>query len=97
MIKVIVTPAVKGYHSSSQWFRHPDTVLFTAQDLKEACAKLREFYGKAWTRKKPIYSDTKQGTKQSGWIVGFRVDNSPGERYLQQDWVSLVDEEVLTW
>ena len=96
-IKAIITPTVKGYHHSSTWSRYPDTVLFTASDLHEARTKLVEHYGKAWKGKRPTYIDTKQGTKRSGWVVGFRVDNGPGERYLQQDWVSLVDEHIITW
>lgn len=97
MITVIATQTVKGYHPNAQWSRYPDTVLFTVQDMKEVSVKLQEIYGRAWTRKRPMYIETDRGTKKAGWVVGFRVDKGPGKRYLQQDWVSLVDEEVLTW
>ena len=41
-----------------------------------------------------MYCDKKDGsTVRTGWVVGFRVDNGLGEKYLQQDWVSVVEEQ----
>ena len=98
MFKAVATITVKGYHPSSQWSRYNDTVLVRANTRKELLAKLQEHYGKAWRHKKPMYCDMKDGTTvRTGWVVGFRVDNGPGEKYLQHDWVSVVEEQQVTW
>lgn len=98
MFKAVATVTTKGYHPSSQWYRYDNTVLAHAGTRKELLTKLQELYGKSWRHKKPMYCDMKDGsTVRTGWVVGFKVDNGPGERYIQQDWVSVIEEQRVTW
>ena len=98
MFKAVASVTMKGYHPSSQWTSYNDAVITRAETHKELLEKLRAFYGKAWNHKRPMYCDKKDGSKvRTGWVVGFRVDNGLGEKYLQQDWVSVVEEQQVTW
>lgn len=98
MLKAIATPTTKGYHHASQWCRGSDTTIATAETRKELIGKLKSFYASAWSHKRPMYCDKQDGSMvRTGWVVGFRVDNGPGEKYLQQDWVSIVKVEQVEW
>lgn len=96
MFKAIASITTKGYHPSSQWARYNDVTIATANTRKELIGKLKSFYASAWSHKKPMYCDKQDGsTVRAGWVVGFRVDNGPSEKYLQQDWVSIVEVKIV--
>ena len=98
MYKAIASVTTKGYHPSSQWSRYGNTTIATADTRKELIVKLKSFYRSAWEHKRPMYCDKKDGSvARVGWVVGFRVNNGPGERYLQQDWLSIIEENRMEW
>ena len=91
MYQAIATPTVRGYHPSSKWARYQDTRIAQADTLSDLKKKLASHYGKSWNNKRPMYRDMKDGSvKRTGWVIGMRVVEG-GDKWLQQDWVSIVE------
>ena len=91
MFEAYANPTVKGYHPSDSWSRYPDVKIATGETLPELKKKLASHYGKRWNNKRPMYCDTKDGSvKRTGWVVGMRMVEGR-EKWLQQDWVSIVE------
>jgi len=98
MFEAYATPTVKGYHPSDKWSRYPDVKIATGETLPELKKKLASHYGKSWNNKHPMYCDMKDGrTVRTGWVVGMRIHEGPGEKYLQQDWVSIRECNEVMW
>ena len=91
MFEAYATPTVKGYHPSDEWSRYPDVKIATGKTLPELKKKLASHYGKSWNNKRPMYRDMKDGSvKRTGWVIGMRMVEG-GDKWLQQDWVSIVE------
>ena len=91
MFEAYATPTVKGYHPSNRWSRYPDVKIATGETLPELKKKLASHYGKSWNNKRPMYRDMKDGSvKRTGWVIGMRMAEGR-DKWLQQDWVSIVE------
>ena len=91
MFEAYATPTVKGYHPSSEWSRYQDVKIATGETLPDLKKKLANHYGKSWNNKRPVYRDMKDGSvKRTGWVVGMRMAEGR-DKWLQQDWVSIVE------
>jgi hypothetical protein len=57
---------------------------------EEALQYLKETYGNC--KKQAMYQDTKEGSKQTGWVFHFNnedISHFPVSKWYQLDWVSL--------
>ena len=91
MFEAYATPTVKGYHPSSEWSRYQDVKIATGETLPDLKKKLANHYGKSWNNKRPVYRDMKDGSvKRTGWVIGMRMAEGR-DKWLQQDWVSIVE------
>ena len=91
MFEAYATPTVKGYHPSSEWSRYQDVKIATGETLPDLKKKLANHYGKSWNNKRPVYRDMKDGSvERTGWVVGMRMAEGR-DKWLQQDWVSIVE------
>lgn len=89
MYEAYVTPCVKGYGPRTHWQRYEQSKLVSAATLLELRQALAKHYGSSWHNKKPMYCDLKNGkTIRTGWVVGMRMSEG-GDKWLQQDWVSV--------
>ena len=91
MYQAMATPTVRGYHPSSKWARYQDTRIAQADTLSDLKKKLADHYGRSWKRKQPMYRDQPDGKPiRVGWVVGMRMVDGR-DKWLQQDWVSIVE------
>lgn len=98
MFEAYATPTTKSYHPAAAWKRSSQVRIASAETLPELKEKLASFYGRSWKHKKPMYCDMKDGrTVRTGWVVGMRIHEGPGEKYLQQDWVSIRECNEVMW
>ena len=84
----------KGYHPREKFSCFGGDQV-SAPTLKELKARLAARYGNSWKHKVPMYCDKTDGsTVRTGWVVGFRASDwshSPVSKWIQQDWVSIVE------
>lgn len=87
MIELHITATMKSYSPRAQWQRYEsETHRFAG--MKAARDYLRTRYGKA--KRTPMYRDMTTGTKQTGYVIGFRAadwSHYPVVKWLQQDWI----------
>lgn len=97
MYKAYIQMTGKGYSPSAKWSIFGEDKI-SANSLKELKGVLADRYGKSWKHKKPMYCDKKDGsTMQTGYVIGFRADEGPANKWIQQDWVSFVECNPIEW
>lgn len=95
MIQVCITYTGKGYSPKDQW-RTINHDIESFATIEEAKTFLKKRYGKC--KRVPMYRDTKDGTKQTGWVYCYRNadwSHTPVEKWLSQDWCELRECKTL--
>ena len=91
MIELSITFTGKSYSPKDNW-RVLGHERHTFADMAEAKKFLQNRYGTC--KRVPMYHDLKSGTKQTGWVFGYRNadwSHAPVEKWLSQDWCELFE------
>ena len=89
MVEVHITYTGKSYSPRDNWcIINEGTERFS--NIAAAKQWLKDRYGNC--KRVPMYCDTKDGTKQTGWIYSYRADDIshvPIAKWLARDWCEL--------
>ena len=86
MIELHITMTGKSFSPKDE-FRRMGEEVKRFPDMASAKLWLKEFYGNS--KRYPMFHDTKEGTKKTGYVIGYRNadwSHAPVQHWIQQDW-----------
>jgi hypothetical protein len=97
MITISITETGRSYGKNEKFKIFNEYEKKGFESIEQALSWLKGNYEKSsWKNKRPCFVDTDSGTKQVGFVIGFRnadLSHYPVNKWIQQDWVSFNEEK----
>jgi hypothetical protein len=94
MVQLLISKTWKPFNAPRDAWTIYHEMREEFPDRKSANNWILATFGKH--TRKPMYRDTKTGTKKVGFIIGYKERGDNGKYYMVQDWIKFTEYKEVT-